>query len=264
MDRHDVDTLVDEVGVAKAAVACKVASVLFTYRCSISCRHCCFGCGPMRPDVVMSPQQCVDTLAMLHETGRVVHIAGGEPMVYWEVLAESVKQAHDDGVAPHFIQTNCSFASSDEIVAERFRFLAAHGVRGLYASADPYHQEFVPAERFLRVRRIAGEVFGEQNFYGPLISEETARSFESITRDETRLREHVRQNPPIMLGTAHQRLARYEHRFGPHVVGKHRTGDVACAEVFVAGHLQQPPKILKLCFAGLLSHNDMSIPQWRR
>lgn len=73
--RVDVGQLVDSVGVVKASGARMVAGVLFTYRCSIACKHCCFGCEQTRPDVVMTPAQCVQALRLLHETGRVVRAA---------------------------------------------------------------------------------------------------------------------------------------------------------------------------------------------
>jgi organic radical activating enzyme len=216
MVRHEgVDRLIDEVGLAQAGAQRRVAAVLFTYRCSIRCRHCLFGSAPDRPEVVMTARQCADALKLLHETGRVVHIAGGEPMLYWEILAEAVRIAHREGTAPHFIETNCSFATDDAVVRERFGFLKAHGVKGMYGSADPFHQEFVPAERFLRVRSIAKEVFGEKNFWAPGVSEAEVRGFEGIVRDEARLREHVRKHPPTMVGTAYRRLASYLDRRDP-------------------------------------------------
>ncbi|OPZ27964.1 MAG: hypothetical protein BWZ02_01456 [Lentisphaerae bacterium ADurb.BinA184] len=213
--REAVDRMIDAVGVPKASAACKVAAVLFSYRCTMACRHCCFGCAGDRPAVVMSPRQCLDALALLHETGRVVHIAGGECMLFWDALAESLDLAAPAGLAPHFIETNCSFATSDGLTLDRLRHLAARGVRGLLASADPYHQEFAPAERFLRVRRLARQVFGEQNFYGTGEPDEVIRGFEGIVRDEARLRDYVRSHPPVMVGTAHRQLSRYLDDYRP-------------------------------------------------
>lgn len=216
MRSHDeVNRMVAELGVPKASNACMVAAVLFTYRCSIACKHCCFGCATDRPDVVMTPRQCVDALALLHETGRVIHIAGGEAMLYWNVLAEALQLAAKEGMAPHFIETNCSFAVSDDLTRERLLFMRRHGVRGLLASADPYHQEFVPAERFLRVRRLALEIFGAGNFYGPGSDDDAIRANEGLTGDEARLREYVRNHPPVALGTAQKRLAPYLDRYAP-------------------------------------------------
>lgn len=157
----------------------------------------------------MTAQQCAAGLRLLHETGRVVHIAGGEVMLYWDILAQAIRLAKQEGCAPHFIETNCSFASDDRIVHERLTVLAECGVKGLYASADPFHQEFVPAENFLRVRRIAKQIFGEKNFWGSEQSDADIRALEGITRDQERLRQYVRHHPPSMVGTAHHKLAPY-------------------------------------------------------
>lgn len=209
MIRPDVKALIEDEGVTGASKKCNVAGILFTYRCTIACKHCLFGCSGDRPDVVMTARQCADALAMLHETGRVVHIAGGEAMLYWPVLAESIRLAHKEGVAPHFIETNCSFATSDDIVRERLGFMANNGVCGLYTSADVYHQQFVPADRFLRVRRLAKDIFGERNFFGHDGSEDEVRSLERISRSEAELRDHVRKYPPMMIGTACTELSQY-------------------------------------------------------
>lgn len=216
MTRRDIGRLIDEVGLAQAGGQCRVASVLFTYRCSITCKHCLFSAAPDRPDVVMTARQCADALALLHETGRVIHIAGGEPMLYWEILSDAVRLANEEGNAPHFIETNCSFAVDDSTARERFSFLAAHGVKGLFASADLFHQEYVPAQRFLRVRRIAKEIFGNKNFWGPENSEAEVTDLESVAGADDRLREYVRSHPPSMVGTAQKELAPYLDHYAPH------------------------------------------------
>jgi len=213
--RDEADRLIGELGLASAGKQCRVAAVLFTYRCSIACKHCLFGCTGGRPDVVMTPRQCADALALLHETGRVVHIAGGEAMLYWDVMREAVSIAAAEGNAPHFIETNCSFATDDAVVRERLGFLAGHGVKGLLASADPFHQAFVPAERFIRVRRIAGEIFGERNFWGSNAPDDEIRALESLARDRAGLREYVRRAPPAMVGSACHELSGFLDAFAP-------------------------------------------------
>jgi len=204
-----VDALIAEVGLPRALGKCLVAGIIFTYRCSIACRHCLFHCGGDQPDVAMTPRQCADALAMLHETPRVVHIAGGEAMLYWDALSDAIRLAHGEGNAPHFIETNCSFASNDAVVRERFGFLAAHGVTGIYASADPFHQEFVPADRFLRVRRLAREIFGPANFIGPDGSDADIEALAAVARDEARLRSYLHGREPMMVGRAQKMLARH-------------------------------------------------------
>lgn len=215
MSESTIDRLVDQLGVAEAASRCKVAGVLFTYRCNIRCQHCLFGCAADRPDVMMTPQQCAGALELLRATGRVVHIAGGEPMVYWEELAKAIRLSARSGAPPHFVETNCLFAVSDEVARRRLHFMATNGVRGIYASSDPYHQEFVPPENFLRVRRIGREIFGEKNFYGSAASEEDVRQQGSLSDDATSLREYVRSHPPGMMGSARERLGPYLDRYSP-------------------------------------------------
>lgn len=211
----ELDALIGEVGIVTASARRLVAGVLFTYRCSIRCRHCLFGCRAELPETRMAPRQLAETLAMLHETGRVVHVAGGEAMLYWDDLAEGIRLAHAAGNAPHFLETNCSFAANDTVVEERLEFLAAHGVRGILASADPYHQEMVPPERFLRVREATIRRFGEANFYGSRAAAGDIVALAGFAADEARLRERVRAYPPVMVGTARRELARFLDRFAP-------------------------------------------------
>jgi len=204
-----VDPLVAEVGVVAAGGQLGVAALLYTYQCTIACRHCCFGCATDRPHAHMSTPQAVGHLHSLHELGRVIHIAGGECMMYWDDLRSVLEQAHAERVEPHFIETNCSFATDDAAAAERLDVLEANGVVGLLMSADPYHQAFVPPERFLRVRRMARERFGPENVWCAGGSDDEVRDLVSIGADEARLREYVRAHPPRMVGTAHRELRQY-------------------------------------------------------
>lgn len=211
MRKPEIENSIDTVGLFETIERFHVAAAMFTYDCTIGCRHCMYASRKRKPDAeaVMTPTQCVEVLAMLHDTGRAVHIAGGEVMLYWERLAESVRLADARGLAPHFIETNCSFAINDDIVRERLNFLHDHGVGAIYTSADPYHQQFVPADNFLRVRRLALQIFGEKHFCGPDASDDRVREYERIIRDESLLREHVRRWPPMLVGRAQRELAQY-------------------------------------------------------
>jgi len=207
--RNRADEIIAEVGVVAAGDRLGVAAILYTYQCTIACRHCCFGCAADRPHVHMPTPKAIEHLHALHLLGRVIHIAGGECMMYWDDLTDVLEQSHAEGVQPHFIETNCSFAIDDAIVAERLAVLKANGVVGILMSADPYHQAFVPPERFLRVRRQARDLFGAENVWCPGGSDDEIRDLVNIGADEARLREHVRAHPPRMVGTAHRDLRRH-------------------------------------------------------
>jgi len=207
--RDIVDRYIAQVGLAKAGSDLGVAALLYTYRCTIACWHCCFGCTTNRPDVHMGTDRAVAHLAALHETGRVIHIAGGEAMIYWDDLRRVLEKAAARGCQPHFIETNASFATSDAVVRDRFRVLRDCGVVGILTSADPYHQAFVPPENVIRVRRLAAEWFGPQNLWMTGVSDEEIRGYAATIRDETRLAEYVRAHPPVLVGNAHRELRRY-------------------------------------------------------
>lgn len=209
VSRQDVDALIGEVGVVAAGRKLGVAALLYTYQCTIRCRHCCFGCAADRPRVHMSTDQAVRNLIALHRLGRVIHIAGGECMMVWADLVDVLFRAQAAGAGPHFVETNCSFATDDSIVSERLDVLQHAGVSGILMSACPFHQEFVPAENVLRVRRQAWERFGRENVWCSDAPDETIRSYVGVSADDARLREHVRRSPPMMVGTAHRELRRF-------------------------------------------------------
>jgi hypothetical protein len=148
-------------------------------------------------------------LRQLHELDRVIHIAGGEAMLYWDALAALAERAGREGVAPHFIETNSSWAVNDHVVRERFRRLRDCGVLGMYFSADPYHFMYVPPENYFRARTIACEVFGEKYISGHKVSPEKAEEFVRIGRDPELLATYVRRGMPMMVGNAADRLAQY-------------------------------------------------------
>ena len=207
--REIVDRRISEVGIRAAGQELGVAAILFTYRCTISCRHCCFGCSRKRPEVLMDAERCVRYLADLHETGRVIHIAGGECMAYWDELVKALEMAQGHGVQPHFIETNASFATTDAVVRERFERMRVLGLVGILSSADPYHQASVPPENFLRVRAIGEETFGRQNVWMSMASPEEIRDYAAIAKDEDRLSDWVRRNRPMFVGSAYNELSRF-------------------------------------------------------
>ena len=187
-----------------------VAGIILTYQCTAACRHCLFACSPARPPVVMAAEDCVEALRAYSRLPRVVHIAGGECFLFYERMLEICRAARREGVAPHFVETNASWCASDEITERRLSALRDAGVLGVLISADPYHQEFIPAERAQRCARIAARVFGEQNVLGYEACVRRSGGFVGLTRDEQALRDHVRKHPPEwMAGSAYRHLAKY-------------------------------------------------------
>jgi hypothetical protein len=196
-------------GVAKAIGLKYVGSVLYTYRCTIACRHCLFNCSPAQPDVHVSHEDGLDFLRQLHATDRVIHIAGGEALMYYEPVLELCRAADRDGIAPHFIESNASWCTTDDLTRERFQALHEAGVKGMYFSADVYHQVFFDPANRVRAYRIAIEIFGRENVAAADISLEQLERCRQIGRNEDLLAESVRRGPPKLVGRAGNDLVRF-------------------------------------------------------
>lgn len=208
-DPRPVAQVIEEEGVAAAIGLKHVASLLYTYRCTLSCRHCCFYCSPRRPATHASLDDAVGWLMQLHQTDRVIHIAGGEAMMYFTQLLDLCRAANRHNAAPHFIETNATFARNQAVTYERLSMLRDAGVRGLLISADPYHQRLCPPANRKRCRDVAVEVFGERNVAAADHSLEELQELRDIGRDEARLGEWTRRHPPLLSGRAGDELARF-------------------------------------------------------
>jgi hypothetical protein len=206
-DPRPVAEVIAREGVAAAIAKKHVASLLFTYRCTITCPHCLFNCGPRHPPVFTPIEQAVEYLRQLHATDRVIHIAGGEAMMFYPALLQVCERAGRAGVAPHFIETNATFAVNDPVTRHRLTRLRECGVQGLLISSDPYHQRYCPPERYARCFRIAVEVFGRENVAAAERTLPELEQLRAIGRDPDRLAEYTRRHPPRLVGRAGDELS---------------------------------------------------------
>ena len=117
-----------------------VAGIIWTYQCTIACRHCLFACRPERPHVVMRQEHCLSYLRAFHRFPRVIHLAGGECTIFYDEMLELCRAAQREGVSPHFIESNSSWCVDDAIAERRFGELRDAGILGVLLSCDPYHQ----------------------------------------------------------------------------------------------------------------------------
>ena len=204
-----VDEVVEKHGVAKAIGIKHVASLLFTYRCTIACKHCLFNCSPAQPPVRTTLGDGLNFFRQLRGTDRVVHVAGGEAIIYYDELVTMWRAAQEMGIAPHFFETNASWCVTDEITRKRYGELRQAGAKGVLISCDPYHLAHVPPSSFQRARRIALEVFGRENVITSDASPADLTRMVGIGRSDELLGEYTRGHPPRLVGRAGQELAGY-------------------------------------------------------
>ncbi|HJP32433.1 MAG TPA: radical SAM protein [Candidatus Latescibacteria bacterium] len=204
-----VDEVVRREGVSKAIGIKHVASLLFSYKCTIACRHCLFSCSPKLPGVRVSLDDGVEFLRQLRQTDRVVHIAGGEAMMFYEEMLAICRAAREQGCEPHFFETNASWCVDDDVTRTRYEALRDAGLVGALISADPYHQTFVSPERRHRAWRWAAEIFGRENVAGEDLSLERLQELRRIGRDEKQLAEYTREHAPNLVGRAGESLSSF-------------------------------------------------------
>jgi len=89
-----------------------------------------------------------------------LHFTGGEPFLNFELLLEGVAMAEELGVPSTFVETNCSWCTSDRVARERLHLLREAGLEGIMISVNPFYAEYVPFERTERCIRVSQEVFG--------------------------------------------------------------------------------------------------------
>jgi hypothetical protein len=204
-----IQEVIDRVGVARAIRIKHVASVLYTYRCTLRCRHCLFNCAPDRPNVHVSLEDGLEFLEQLHATDRCIHIAGGEALMYYHEVLELCREASKKGIAPHFIETNATWCVNAEVARGRMLELRDAGVQGMLISACPHHQHECPPERYRHCYEASAETFGERNVAAGDHPLEALEEMHAIAVDEERLGEYVRGSTPMLVGRAGEVLAKY-------------------------------------------------------
>lgn len=272
-DPRPVEQVIREHGVAAAIGLKHVASLLYTYRCTLSCKHCCFNCSPRRPSKRPSTEQAVEWLRQLHQTDRVIHIAGGEAMMYYDDLLAVCIAANRHGVSPHFIETNATFARTDALTRDRLTRLRDAGVQGLLISADPYHQRICPPANRKRCRDIAAEVFGERNVAAGDHTLEDLDDFRTIGRDPERLGEWTRRHPPLLSGRAGEELAAYFPDRPAHELADEMwhggAGDPTCRlefdpETMWEIHVDPHGNLQTCCLIVVGNIHERPLPEWMR
>ncbi len=111
--------------------------ILLTYQCTYECEHC-FVWGSPRQSGALTVEQVEDVLRQARDAGaESVYFEGGEPFLYYAVLAKGVRLASEMGLSVGIV-SNAYWANS---VADAFENLQpfAGRVDDLTVSSDMFH-----------------------------------------------------------------------------------------------------------------------------
>ena len=139
------------------------AGLLLTYKCNSACEFCYYNCGPEKNGLmpVETAVNAWQSLKILAGDGAKIHITGGEPFAYWDHLQEVLQAAKNEKLGKvDLIETNGSWATTEEVAAQRLKRLDELGMHRLKISTDPFHQEYVDAEPVRRLAQIASDILG--------------------------------------------------------------------------------------------------------
>ncbi|HDD54929.1 MAG TPA: radical SAM protein [Chloroflexi bacterium] len=112
---------------------------LLTYRCNFECDHCFLYCGPDSPGT-FTIQQVDEVLRETQkiETVKMIYFEGGEPMLYYPLLLESVKKAYQYGFEVGIV-SNAYGALAEEDARLWLEPLVQAGLSVLSVSDDQFH-----------------------------------------------------------------------------------------------------------------------------
>lgn len=124
---------------------------LLTYACNFECDHCFLYCGP-KAKGTFTLSQIRNVLEELTKIGTIEQVCfeGGEPFLYYPLMREGIKMAHDMGFKTA-IETNSYWATTDQDAELWLKPLHEVGLSILEISDDSFHheEEDNPAKRAL-------------------------------------------------------------------------------------------------------------------
>ena len=128
------------------------SGVITNYNCTAECRHCMFASSPSCKKDYMTREMAEKTAALLERAGTIsVHIGGGEPFMDFDGLCTLIQVLNRHGVGIDYIETNGYWANDEDFARRRLEVLKRLGVYTIMVSVDPFHIEYVPLERPLKL-----------------------------------------------------------------------------------------------------------------
>jgi len=135
------------------------SGIIMNYICTAECRHCMFLSSPSCPKNFITPEMSEHLASVLEKAGTSsVHIGGGEPFINFSALCSLICALNRYGIGVDYIETNAFWTKEEPIIRERLSKLKSLGVTTIMVSVDPFHIEFVPLERPIRLCQIMNDM----------------------------------------------------------------------------------------------------------
>jgi len=133
--------------------------VITNYFCSSRCRHCLYNSSPSWKKEYITPQMADKVFKTLKKFGVYsVHIGGGEPFLNFEGLKKVVEKANENGVYIEYIETNASWVENEKKAKQKLKDLKSLGIETILVSISPFHNEYIPLKKVLKLINLLKEV----------------------------------------------------------------------------------------------------------
>lgn len=150
---------------------------LLTYKCTSECDHC-FVFGSPFVEGTFTVHQVQEVLDQARKIGTIksIYFEGGEAFLFYPLLVESVRLAHDAGFKVGIV-TNAYFATTEEDATLWLKPLAELGIADLSVSDDAFHfdEQDNPAKRAICAAQKLGIPVGSICIEQPTIATKTKR-----------------------------------------------------------------------------------------
>lgn len=133
--------------------------VITNYYCSSACKHCLYNSSPSWKKEYMTEEMADKVFKTLKNFSIFsVHIGGGEPFLNFEGLKKVIQKANENDVYIEYIETNASWVENEDDVKRKLRELKNLGIETILVSISPFHNEYIPFKKVLRLIQLLDEV----------------------------------------------------------------------------------------------------------
>ncbi|MBQ8186776.1 MAG: 4Fe-4S cluster-binding domain-containing protein [Clostridia bacterium] len=131
------------------------SGIITNYVCTAACRHCMFASSPACAKEYITAETAEKLCAVLEAAGTSsVHIGGGEPFVNFAALCTLIEAMNRHGIGVDYIETNAFWCGDEASARKKLTALKKLGVECIMISVDPFHIEYVPLERPLKLMKL--------------------------------------------------------------------------------------------------------------
>lgn len=138
-----------------------------TDQCNALCQHCAYHCGPKVKGVMSFDHARQYLHQVLGQSLELVCLSGGEPCLYFDLVACLGREARALGAANIWVFTNAFWAVDRATALRKLAHLKEAGMTQLCLSADGFHQAFIPATRVRHAMTAAHDLGLDIRFLGP-------------------------------------------------------------------------------------------------